>query len=613
MRFEAIVSLNLSPEFVQQKVPISFPLIKENKYYGCFAIFLNPTQQPTSSEAIQANCSLVENTLACTLQLEYLKPTHNSIKQASATANIITSYESLTDYNQNENVIDFSNTNSNAQSAENSNDVRDENEESENVMELSDSERAESENVLNLISGKSVSENIPSESLSANSTTEEIYNGILSQIVADMNGDKNNSGTETKTLTPQPSENRASTSAPSSSSTVMQPSHDSQNEDSQNENNQSQDVTMETGLAFETGEQPADLSQKSEPKFDFTQHIKSELDQKLPAQTDNSQNLDSSLSYILQPDGMYKCSQCDKSFSNKNSIWQHKKTIHENQRFHCHICSRKFTRKAMLDAHLIKCTTTIGLNYNSYRQSCPDLDITLPIDGSKPLNLCTTNATENQSERKPLGRPLKTSPKQNGCVAKEPKPRNHLCEFCFKRFRSQRASVIHADLCKLNPNPKTQSPDSGEPNEPFNLSLKTNKYADSLLKEVPCSSQDFGPNPVLAAPSSFVSSGFMNPSALYPNYGNFSNIYPAFPKNAPASPKIENTMTAAEQAQNAIDTFANSIYAKANPFLLAANLLANYKTAAGTLTQQPSLDPLTQFPKPDSEDTPGDGWVKQEL
>ncbi|CAL4097148.1 unnamed protein product, partial [Meganyctiphanes norvegica] len=48
---------------------------------------------------------------------------------------------------------------------------------------------------------------------------------------------------------------------------------------------------------------------------------------------------------------IYTCSQCDKTFSNKDKLKSHKRT-HEEKRFKCKHCGKAFARNSYLILHL---------------------------------------------------------------------------------------------------------------------------------------------------------------------------------------------------------------------------------------------------------------------
>ena len=50
--------------------------------------------------------------------------------------------------------------------------------------------------------------------------------------------------------------------------------------------------------------------------------------------------------------GQYQCTMCDKSYSHKNVLKRHNKTVHYGLRFPCHICDHKATQQQSLKRHL---------------------------------------------------------------------------------------------------------------------------------------------------------------------------------------------------------------------------------------------------------------------
>ena len=515
MRFEAIVSLNLAPEFVDHDVPLNFPLIKGEKYYGCFAIYLNPNQKTQEAEQIQTNCSLVENTLACTLQIDYKKPTHNSIKQASGSADLQTSHEELQENQDTESqVIDYSNPAS-------------------------------------IVCNSSENSNSCPNSTAASSENQEVDVTSVEEALDFTNSNDADFPTE-----PENNPQRMEHSENFDINKNILNQHNAENEN----------MTPVDRCEFYPEAQDFS-SENTEPKLENLSDYDFKSTQNCFGE---SPTLDKSLTYILQSDGAFKCCMCEKSFSNKNSIWQHRKTIHENQRFPCHICDRKFTRKAMLDSHLIKCTTTIGLNYNTYRQSCPDNDITMPLDGSKPLNLCTSGI-----ENSVPGKALKTSPKQNHSFT-EPKPKPYSCSNCLKKFRNKRTRNHHMLKCEINFAIKKELV-SGEISQTVNfINQKQSKYSDSLLKEAPRNYEMASQNQAGQSLTGFMKP--LMPGSIYPV--DYSQIYTNFQENQPA---IEPVSARTHQT---IGDIASSLYAKADPFLLAANLLQNYKSAVAGLVER---------------------------
>ena len=358
MKFEAILSLNLTEGLA---IPTSFPLVKDNKHYGYVAVYLDP-QNNAVSEEIQTNCSLVENTLACTLQIDCFKPTKDSVKQASAFAKMKTTFDPFLGLLEEKN---------------------------SGVMDLTKNVRESTQNI---------------------TQNSELPRADLSQTKP---ADKLETFPEIKTEISQPFEKSESLKCADINGNVSPISKP--------------DKTS-VGSISSTASTPAECKTEEDPAF--------------PSESSfNDRFAEQSTTYVVLIDGSYKCRLCDKRFSNKNSIWQHRKTVHELQRFHCQVCTRKFTRKAMLDAHLLKCTNRTMTSFSASelvkRENEQDSE-------PKPLDLCLESSFKTS--------PLTNSPKQNfGSSPLHLRPKPYNCHFCQKKLRSVRARNRHHFKCKLNP------------------------------------------------------------------------------------------------------------------------------------------------------------------
>ena len=391
MKFEAILSLNLTEGIT---IPTSFPLVKDNKHYGYVAVYLD-SQNAAISEEIQTNCSLVENTLACTLQIDCFKPTKESVKQASAYAKMKTTIDPFLSF--------FEENNS-------------------KVMDLTKNYQEPAKNAApySQIAYNELTKNSPPEKLSESSFPEvkaEISQSIESvdaALCTDVNG---NESPKSKT--------ESTISAKSTSST---------------ENSLLVDCKTEEGSS---------LSESLNDKF-----------------------AEQSTTYVVLADGSYKCRLCDKKFSNKNSIWQHRKTVHELQRFHCKVCSRKFTRKAMLDAHLMKCANRALTLFNSELRNSSFMKRENDDESDpKPLNLSLEPNFKTS--------PLSNSPRQNfGPIPLHLRPKPYNCHYCQKKLRSVRARNRHHFKCKLNPVAMQESDSPPESKKP-NMEMKPPKEESS--------------------------------------------------------------------------------------------------------------------------------------
>ena len=50
--------------------------------------------------------------------------------------------------------------------------------------------------------------------------------------------------------------------------------------------------------------------------------------------------------------GKYQCSKCENQYSNHQSLWSHKKSVHEGIRYPCNKCNQSFTQKPKLRIHI---------------------------------------------------------------------------------------------------------------------------------------------------------------------------------------------------------------------------------------------------------------------
>merc|ERR1719342_766741 len=49
---------------------------------------------------------------------------------------------------------------------------------------------------------------------------------------------------------------------------------------------------------------------------------------------------------------LYSCSQCEKSFTCRQGLYEHKKTIHEGRKYSCNKCNKTFTTTSALKFHI---------------------------------------------------------------------------------------------------------------------------------------------------------------------------------------------------------------------------------------------------------------------
>lgn len=69
--------------------------------------------------------------------------------------------------------------------------------------------------------------------------------------------------------------------------------------------------------------------------------------------SNNSCGVNITATYIIE-NGRYLCPNCYKSYKHKSCVWRHLKyECGVERRFYCSICEKKFTRKTVLDSHLV--------------------------------------------------------------------------------------------------------------------------------------------------------------------------------------------------------------------------------------------------------------------